>query len=302
MTPPTTVPNSTPASVLIEPHGLAELLAQQQFSPHRRLRLLDVRWRLDIPEGRPDYIRGHLPGAVYVDLERELAQRSNPASGRHPVPATARLERAARGWGLRPGDIVVAYDDISGVAAARLWWLLRRTGVDVRVLNGGLTAWVLEGLPIEHGDVRPPRGTIHLTAPTGDDELTADTVEEYARTGIVIDARSPEHYSGQRAHPDPLGGHIPGAINLPTLAHIDSNGRMNAQHWLRRTFSQVGITPGSEVGIYCGSGIASAHTALALHSIGVASRIYTGSWSQWAHLRGRYIATGILPYGSLQPL
>ena len=110
------------------------------------VRLLDVRWRLDRPEGRPDYLAGHLPGAVYVDLDRELSRRGEPSEGRHPLPATADLQEAAQRWGISPGDAVVVYDDVQSVAAARAWWLLSRSGVsDVRVLDGGLRAWADEG-------------------------------------------------------------------------------------------------------------------------------------------------------------
>ncbi len=128
-----------------------------ELSAGAPVRLLDVRWRLNQPEGRPDYLAAHLPGAVYVDLERELARPGRPEEGRHPLPEREDLEASARRWGVHAGDRVVAYDDNDGVAAARAWWTLRRHGVDVRVLDGGFRAWIAAGLRVEASDraVRP---------------------------------------------------------------------------------------------------------------------------------------------------
>ncbi|MGP3534563.1 sulfurtransferase [Microbacterium sp. RD1] len=258
------------------------------------VRLLDVRWRLDIPEGRPAYVAAHLPGAVYVDLETELAAGGNPAIGRYPLPDAAGLSESARRWGIHPGDLVVAYDDNDGVAAARLWWLLRRRGVDVGVLDGGLRAWVAAGHPIERGDVAPRRGSGELP----DADPGTVTIEEAARApaeGQLVDVRGPDHYRGLTAGAEPAAGHIPGAVNVPTSLHIAADGRMVAPDLIRATFARAGVDLARPIVLYCSVGIASAHSALALAHAGVEARVFPGSWSQWAHAAGRPVAVGPTP-------
>ncbi|MDP3952436.1 sulfurtransferase [Microbacterium sp.] len=281
--------------------SVAQLIHLQRAAEHGTgpaVRLLDVRWRLDRPEGRPEYLQAHLPGAVYVDLEHELARRGEPAEGRHPLPEADDLQRAARGWGLDDGDIVVAYDDNRSVPAARLWWLLRRAGVDVRVLDGGIRAWTAEGLPIERGDVLPAPGEITLKGGAGG-VLALDQVEEFRDSGVLLDVRTPEQYSGARTATDPVGGHIPGAVNLPAMAAVSSDGRLQQPDVLRRIFATAGVDAGTEVAVYCGSGVAAMHTALALELSGIRALVYPGSWSQWSNTRGQPVAVGILPEGRL---
>ncbi|MFG6503389.1 sulfurtransferase [Microbacterium sp. P05] len=262
------------------------------------IRLLDVRWRLDRPEGRPDYLEGHLPGAVYVDLDGELSAKGRPEHGRHPVPPIEALERAARRWGLRDGDVVVAYDDVKSVAAARAWWLLHRAGVDVRVLDGGLGAWVAAGGALETGDVAVAKGDVHLTDSTAG-VLDIDEAADFPETGVLLDVRAPERYRGDVEPLDPVAGHIPGAVNLPTLAHVAPDGRLRDADELRETFAAVGVRPGVPTAAYCGSGITAAHTALALEEAGIEAQVFPGSWSEWSNTRGRPVARGILPAGDV---
>lgn len=295
-------PRTPDTDNLITAPDLHAALAAADDGTGPAVRLLDVRWRLDRPEGRPDYLRAHLPGAVYVDLEHELARRGQPEHGRHPLPAIDDFERSARGWGIDEGDLVVVYDDIRSVAAARLWWMLRRMGVPARVLDGGLRAWDAVRYPFESGDVRPAPGTIRLGAgrqahPAPPAAVTVDEVADFAERGVLLDVRSPEHYRGEHSTPDPVGGHIPGAVNLPTLAHTRPDGTLLPAPLLRRTFEAAGVTAQTPVAVYCGSGIAAAHTVLALAQAGVAAHLYPGSWSQWSNTRGRPIAVGILPSG-----
>lgn len=278
------------ASPLITAAELATLLDDR-----RDVRLLDVRWRLDEPEGRPAYLDGHLPGAVYVDLDHELARRGgDPRDGRHPLPSRDKLQEAARRWGLRDGDIVVAYDDVHSVAAARAWWVLTRSGVaDVRVLDGGLRAWLVAGGRLYTGDVQPPRGTVVL------DEIRAglaviDDVEDWPRAGVLLDVRAADRYRGDIEPMDPVGGHIPGAVNLPTTVHLEA-GRFRDPDSIRAAFASVGVAPGVSTAAYCGSGIAACHTALAGEIAGIEITVYPGSWSQWSNSRGRLIATGATP-------
>lgn len=278
---------------VIDPAALADALAGP-----RPVRLLDVRWRLDLPEGRPAYLAGHLPGAVYVDLEQELTDPGHPEEGRHPLPAVDRLQAAARRWGVRAGDLVVGYDDNDGVAAARLWWLLHRRGVDVRVLDGGLRGWIATGGLLDGGDVRPPLGDVVLT----DADSGASSIDDAARAavgGSLIDARSPQHYRGIAPTADPVAGHIPGAVNVPTLSHIDADGRLREPEHIRRTLAQAGVGASDSVVVYCGSGLAAAHTALALAHAGVDARVFPGSWSKWSRARGRPVAVGPSPWGEV---
>ncbi|MCE7482958.1 MULTISPECIES: sulfurtransferase [Microbacterium] len=281
--------------------SVAQLIHLQRAEEHGTgpaVRLLDVRWRLDRPEGRPEYLAAHLPGAVYVDLEHELARRGEPAEGRHPLPETDDLQRAARGWGLDDGDTVVAYDDNRSVPAARLWWLLRRFGVDVRVLDGGIRAWAGEGMPLERGDVLPDPGGITFAGDAAG-VILLDQVEAFRDRGVLLDARTPEQYSGAQTATDPVGGHIPGAVNLPAMATVTGDGRLQHPDALRRIFATAGVDAGTEVAVYCGSGVASMHTVLALEQSGIRALVYPGSWSQWSNTRGQPVAVGILPDGRL---
>lgn len=282
--------------------SIAQLLHLQRLAEHGTgppVRLLDVRWRLDRPEGRPEYVRAHLPGAVYVDLEHELARRGQPEDGRHPLPALDDLQSTARSWGLDDGDVVVAYDDNRSVPAARLWWLLSRAGVDTRVLDGGIRAWAAEGLPLENGDVLPAPGNVRLVADGAPDALDIDDIDDFVADGILLDVRTPEQYSGAHTASDPVGGHIPGAVNLPAMAALAGDGRFHRPEVLQRVFSAAGIDAGTEVAVYCGSGVAAMHTVLALEHAGIRARVYPGSWSQWSNSRGRRVAVGILPSGRL---
>ncbi|KDA05020.1 thiosulfate sulfurtransferase [Microbacterium sp. CH12i] len=282
--------------------SVAQLIHLQRAAEHGTgpaVRLLDVRWRLDRPEGRPEYVRAHLPGAVYVDLERELTRRGDPQDGRHPLPAYDDLQRAARSWGVDDGDIVVAYDDNRSVPAARLWWMLRRVGVDARVLDGGIRAWASEGLPLANGDVLPAPGGVLLGADETSEVLTIEQVDKFSERGVLLDVRTPEQYSGVHSGSDPVGGHIPGAVNLPAMATVGGDGRLQRPEVLRRIFASAGVSADTEVAVYCSSGVAAMHSALALAHTGIRARVYPGSWSQWANTRGRRVAVGILPSGRL---
>lgn len=260
----------------------------------RTARLLDVRWRLDRPDGRPEYLEAHLPGAVYVDLDHELASHGRPEDGRHPLPTRDALESAARRWGLRAGDTVVAYDDAGGLAAARAWWLLSRAGVaDVRVLDGGLSAWTREGLPLEEGDVVPQPGDIVLHDAT-EGIADIDDAAAWPSRGVLLDVRAAERYRGEVEPLDPIAGHIPGAVNLP-ISTLLSDGLLRSSDELRAAFEAAGATQDTPVAAYCGSGITAAQAALAGVVAGIDVTVYPGSWSQWSNSPGRPVATGAEP-------
>ena len=281
-------------STLISAADLAALLVAGPAP-----RLLDVRWKLGGPPGRGEFRRGHLPGAVYVDLDTELAGHGVPADGRHPLPELADLQAAARGWGLDDGDTVVVYDDLGNLSAARAWWLLRNAGVrDVRLLDGGLAAWRAAELPVVAGEEPAPAGTVTLTGgnlPT----LDADAAGALAEDGVLLDARAAERYRGDTEPIDPLAGHIPGAISAPTAANLDADGRFLPAAELRARFEALGVRAGEgpayDVGVYCGSGVTAAHEAVALTLAGFTPALYPGSWSQWSNLPGRPVATGESP-------
>lgn len=278
------------SDLLISADELAALRARDPC-----VRVLDVRWRLDRPDGAPAHAEGHIPGAVYVDLDHELAEHGAPATeGRHPVPSPARLQSAARRWGLDDGDTVVVYDDLSSMSAARAWWLLTDAGVaDVRVLDGGLRAWVEAGHPLESGPVSPDPGSVSLgrgALPT----LDIDAAAALPARGVLLDVRAGERYRGESEPIDPRAGHIPGAVSLPTAGNVGDDGRFLDPNALRDRFAAAGVAAGTEVGVYCGSGVTAAHAALALTIAGFRPRLYPGSWSQWSQHPERPVAVGSL--------
>lgn len=256
---------------------------------HPDLALLDVRWSLTGPPGRDAYRAGHIPGAVFVDLDAELAAPAEPLRGRHPLPAVTDLQEAARRWGIRKGQTVVAYDDTGNLAAARAWWLLRWAGIaDVRLLDGGLATYDGE---LATGDEHPPPGDVTLRGgalPV----LAAEDVPACAREGVLLDARAAERFRGEVEPVDPRAGHIPGAISAPTTENLGPDGRFLAPDALRERFAALGVEPGRAVGAYCGSGVNAAHEIAALAIAGHDAALYPGSWSQWCHLPGAEVATG----------
>ncbi|GAC54946.1 sulfurtransferase [Gordonia amicalis] len=257
--------------------------------------VLDVRWRLGDPDGREHYRQGHIPGAVYVDLDTELAAPpSGPVGGRHPLPAIEDLQAAARRWGINDGVPVVVYDDSGNLAAARAWWLLRWAGhADVRLLDGGLAAWCAEGLRTTTGDGgRPRAGTVTLTA----GNLPVATIDDVADgDALLVDARAGERYRGDVEPVDPRAGHIPGAVNAPTVDNIDETGRFRSADELRRRFAEVGVVPGDEreVVVYCGSGVNATHGIAALAVAGIDATLFPGSFSQWSSDPDRPVAPGV---------
>ncbi|WP_420783077.1 sulfurtransferase [Streptomyces sp. LPB2020-019-1HS] len=270
----------------------ASELASALAGPHPPV-LLDVRWQLTAPgqppfDGRAAYAAGHIPGAVFVDLDRELASAPG-ANGRHPLPDVAEFGAAMRRAGVSGSRPVVAYDGGQGWAAARAWWLLRWAGhPEVRVLDGGLEAW--DG-PLEtevpepaEGDFAPAPGALPL--------LDADGAAELARSGLLLDARAGERYRGEVEPIDRVGGHIPGAVSAPTTENVGADGRLLPAADLRERFRKLGAGDGTPVGVYCGSGVSAAHEVLALAVAGIPAALYAGSWSEWAADPARPVAVG----------
>ena len=258
--------------------------------------VLDVRWALGLTDGREQHRAGHVPGAVYVDLETELAAPPSPAAGRHPLPDPADLQAAARRWGMRGDRPVVVYDAVGGTSAARAWWLLRWAGHDdVRILDGGLAAWQAAGHALDEGDVRPEPGDVVVT-PGGMPVLDADGAADLAASGVLLDARAGERYRGEVEPVDPRAGHVPGAVSAPTTDNLAADGTFLDAAALRARFAGLGALHGAHdappaVGVYCGSGVTAAHEVAALATLGVEAALYAGSWSQWSNDPARPAAT-----------
>ena len=260
--------------------------------------LLDVRWRLAGPPGVDSYRQGHLPGAVFVDLDRDLAAPPGPA-GRHPLPDPAAFQAAMRAAGVRRDRPVVVYDDSDAMSAARGWWTLRYFGhPDVRVLDGGYRAWAEAGLPVSTDEPAPAPGD--FTAEPGQmPVLDAAGAQETARTGLLLDARAEERYRGETEPVDPVAGHIPGAVSAPTAGNVNPDGTFSDPAGLAARFAALGADPGSgtPVGSYCGSGVTAAHEVFALALAGLPAALYVGSWSNWVTDPSRPVATGAGPSG-----
>lgn len=251
--------------------------------------VLDVRYLMGGPPGREQHAAGHVPGAAYVDLDEDLADPPGDG-GRHPLPDPARFEAAMRRAGVRADRPVVVYDDWQGRAAARAWWLLRHHGHrDVRVLDGGWTAWREDGHPVERGPVEVEPGDFTLAA---SGSAAAVGPEDVQHVDVLIDARAPERFRGETEPVDAVAGHIPGAVNVPTTANLDERGRFLAPERLRDVYAAVGAGTASSVAVYCGSGVTAAHDVLALEVVGVRAALYPGSWSGWIADPSRPVATG----------
>jgi thiosulfate/3-mercaptopyruvate sulfurtransferase len=259
-------------------------------------RLLDVRWKLGGPPGRAVYAEGHIPGAIFVDLDGDLAGPPGPggAGGRHPLPPAAAFQSAMRALGVRDDQPVVVYDGADSTAAARAWWLLRYFGhPSVRVLDGGFRAWQLAGLTPEAGlPAEPPAPGTFTAKPGHLPLLDADGALAVARDGVLLDARAAERYRGEVEPADPVAGHIPGAVSAPTLVNVNTDGTFREAGTLAERFAGLGVAAGGVVGAYCGSGVTAAHEVLALALAGIPAALYAGSWSDWITDPARPVATG----------
>jgi thiosulfate/3-mercaptopyruvate sulfurtransferase len=259
---------------------------------HDEVVVADVRWYLDGRSGRAAYDAGHIPGAVFVDLDAWLAAPASPAHGRHPLPEPEIFARGMRELGIGDDDTVIAYDDAGGTTAARLVWMLRVTGHAAALLDGGLQAW--DG---ELSTAEPQRAPAAFTARPWPAERLASPDDAADPANVVIDARQRKRYLGLEEPIDPRPGHIPGARSLPTREHVDATGRFLPVERLRARFAEVGISAaGVPVVSYCGSGVTACHNLLALEHAGLGTgRLYPGSYSQWSSDPARPVATGEEP-------
>jgi len=257
-------------------------------------RILDVRYRLGFADGHANYLAGHIPGAVFADLEADLAGHGAASEGRHPLPSDDALAEAARRWGIRQGQTIVVYDDSRSLPASRAWWALRRAGIaDVRVLDGGLGAWREAGGEIEEGEIIPPPGDVVLSRPGAADVLDTDQIAGWG--GVLLDARAPERFRGETEPIDPVAGHIPGARNLPIAELLTADGRFRSPAEIVAAFEAAGAGEEVPIAAYCGSGVTAAQLALAGALIGREVIVYPGSWSAWSNSPGRPVEVGPVP-------
>lgn len=253
-----------------------------------KVTVLDVRYKLGGPKGADEFAAGHIPGAAYVDLDTMLAAPPGQG-GRHPLPDAQTFEGAMRSVGVSNERAVVVYDDWGGRAAGRAWWLLRYFGhANVRVLDGGWGGWTRAGGEVATETRAPIAGM--FTAVAGGMPIVE--AADVPRAGVLIDARAPERFRGDTEPVDPVAGHIPGAVNVPTTANLDSEGRFRPSGELAAEYAKVGAVSGADVAVYCGSGVTAAHDVLALEIAGVRAKLYPGSWSAWITDPSRPIARG----------
>lgn len=278
-------------SVLIEPAELARALAAE-----RPPVVADVRWTLGGPPGVADFEAGHIPGAHWVNLEHELSGPPAGAGGRHPLPTVEVFEAALRRIGVSAASPVVVCDGANALAAARLWWLLTDAGhAEVRVLNGGFAGWRAAGQPVATGPSAAPAPGDFVAHSGQRHRVDAGEVMAAltaAAPPVVVDVRAEERYTGATEPIDSVAGHIPGAVNLPSMANVDKSGRFLPVEQIRIRYAAAGVDESSIV--YCGSGITAAHTLLALANAELVAdaRLYAGSWSDWVSDPHRPVATG----------
>ncbi len=252
------------------------------------LTVLDVRYRTGGPTGYDEHVAGHVPGAVYVDLDAELAAEPGER-GRHPLPDPAGFQAAMRRAGVRGERPVVVYDDWEGRAAARAWWLLRfHSHPDVRVLDGGWSAWVADGGEVSTATGHPDPGDFTVR-PGGMPVVDTGSILD---TAVVVDARAGDRYRGEVEPIDPVAGRIPGAVNVPTTENVGADCRFRPATELRDLYAAVGATAAADVAAYCGSGVTAAHDVLAMEVAGVRAALYPGSWSEWVADPSRPVETG----------
>lgn len=262
--------------------------------------VVDVQFSLGGPPSRELYAAAHLPGAPHLALDDALAGPPG-RGGRHPLPDPEVLQEALRDCGIRAGQSVVVYDQQTSLSAARAWWVLRWAGLtDVRVLDGGLAAWVREGLPVasasgdataapdadarRRGDVEVRPGSLPV--------VTVDGVPAAAVDGDLLDVRAPERFRGEVEPIDPVAGHIPGAVNLPMGRLQQADGTFRSPEEILAIAAQVGVDGSRPVTTSCGSGVTAAQMVLALGEAGIDAVPYIGSWSEWIADPERPIARG----------
>lgn len=254
----------------------------------------DVRWYIDGRSGEAAYDAGHIPGAVFVNLDADLSGSPEVGPGRHPLPTPERFAEAMGNLGIGDDTVVVAYDDSGGSIAARLWWMLTVTGHRAAVLDGGISAWT-GTLTNELAQPVAPTAFTPTPWPMNEivDAIGVDTLRR-GNSAVIIDARSPERYRGDPNPIDRRPGHIPGALSAPWNLNLDpATGRFRSPADLRGRFRALGIGPNTSTVCHCGSGVTACHNLLALEVAGFrGGRLYPGSWSDWSADPDRPVVAG----------
>lgn len=268
-----------------------ELTSTQWLSDHlsdRRLIIADIRWSsADVDGGYKAYIAGHIPGAVFLDLDRVLSDRSDLSRGRHPLPDPEVFVTALAEIGIGQGSRVVAYDDAAGSIAARFWWMMTWIGADcASVLDGGITKWIAERRPLEEGKPNPLPPADQKLPVCLKTELVAamSELESGGSDMLILDARAPERYRGEIEPIDSRGGHIPGAVNFSFVKTLTDTAApvFRSKDELTKLFREVGVSESKNIVSYCGSGVTACHNLLAMKIAGIENtRLYPGSWSEW---------------------
>jgi thiosulfate/3-mercaptopyruvate sulfurtransferase len=262
-------------------------LAEHLHDPD--LRIIDFRWTLAGGSGADKYAAGHIPGAVFVDMDEVTGE----GPGRHPLPSREQFESAMRRAGVDDAMRVAVYDEIGGSVASRLWFLLRFFGHEAQaVVDGGIMSW---GGALEKETPAPSPGDFHAKEPDRSQVLDFDAVRKLNDVPL-LDSRLGERYRGEVEPVDPKPGHIPGALSAPYPENLDSNGRFLPPEKLRERFKKLGVKKGKGAVVYCGSGVNATHNLLAMALAGIDDvRLYNGSWSDWSRRDDAPVATGPNP-------
>ncbi len=259
--------------------------------------IADVRWYLFDKDknGRQEYLNGHIPGAVFIDVDAHLSSPRGQGPGRHPLPRPEVFAQAASAAGITPATHVIAYDDRGGASAARLWWLLRYFGHEqASLLDGGITLWIAQGHPLQK-EIPVVSPSTFIPQPRPAMVVDGETVDRLRNDprALVLDVRAPERYEGRVEPIDPIAGHIPGAKSAPYTENLREDQRFRDPAELRKRFEKLGAGKAEKIVSYCGSGINASQNVFTLELAGFEHPLlYEGSWSDWSRTPGRPVATG----------
>ena len=275
---------------------MSPLVSTDELAQNPDWKIFDCRHDLANPgSGQVEYEKGHIKGALFAHLDRDLSAPLTGKNGRHPLPEMQDFIRFLEKSGVAPTDTVVCYDAGPGSYAARLWWMLRWVGhAQAAVLNGGFARWVAEGRPVT-AEAPLITGTKYKTKPERSRSVALATVERQLKRLALLDARAPARYRGEQEPIDPVAGRIPGAKNRFNSDNVNADGTFKSPEELKAAFqSVIGERKPSEIVHYCGSGVAACHNALAMEVAGLpGSRVYIGSWSEWSADPARPISRSV---------